>query len=579
MKFKKIASLLLAGIMFTSCGSGITTSTSGDINEPQHEKYPEFIQVDVFNSFANYQGIQTGWFAKIVKDKFNMELNIIAPNVAGGGDTLYQTRMASGDLGDLILAPASDGKLEELSKYGLLYDMSSHIDNTTYLKQYPIALEEINSYATTEGIWAMPMDVSSGIPTDSSDGIELTFAPYLRWDLYKELGYPEMATSSDMLPVLKQMQELSPTTESGKKVYGFSFFGDWDGDFMTFPKQFALMYGYDAEGYALLKADGSNIQSLIDKDSVYIKALKLLFDANQMGLVDPESTTQNYDMTRAKAQEGGILFSPWPWFSIEVFNTEERINKGIGYATAPVDDMELYSFGLRPSGSEKFYGVGSKAKDPERLVDFIDWLYSPEGNHCVTSGAAGPEGIIWEMGDNGPELTEIGKNFYFGDQNMVLPDELGGGTYKNGLAALYNTIVPVDIDPNTGHTYSETMWPSVIELKSTPLSEDWSAHMGAANSREYFEGNNQFIISAGSSYLLPQEPTEISTKKGQISEIIKEYSWKMIFANSEEEFNSLYDTLLTQANGLGYEEVYKYFENCAKDKIQAQKEIIEKYSN
>ena len=28
-----------------------------------------------------------------------MELNIIAPNVAGGGDTLLQTRSAAGDLG------------------------------------------------------------------------------------------------------------------------------------------------------------------------------------------------------------------------------------------------------------------------------------------------------------------------------------------------------------------------------------------------------------------------------------------------------------------------------------------------
>ena len=32
---------------------------------------------------------------RIVKDKFNMELNIIAPNVAGGGDTLFQTRSAA----------------------------------------------------------------------------------------------------------------------------------------------------------------------------------------------------------------------------------------------------------------------------------------------------------------------------------------------------------------------------------------------------------------------------------------------------------------------------------------------------
>ena len=44
--------------------------------------YKEFITVDVFDAPANFQGIQSGWFAKVVKDRFNMELNIIAPNVA-----------------------------------------------------------------------------------------------------------------------------------------------------------------------------------------------------------------------------------------------------------------------------------------------------------------------------------------------------------------------------------------------------------------------------------------------------------------------------------------------------------------
>ena len=33
----------------------------------ENSKYEEFLTVDVFDSQANYQGIQSGWFAKIVK--------------------------------------------------------------------------------------------------------------------------------------------------------------------------------------------------------------------------------------------------------------------------------------------------------------------------------------------------------------------------------------------------------------------------------------------------------------------------------------------------------------------------------
>ena len=34
--------------------------------------------VEVFDQLANYQGEQKGWFAKVIKDKFNIKLNIVA---------------------------------------------------------------------------------------------------------------------------------------------------------------------------------------------------------------------------------------------------------------------------------------------------------------------------------------------------------------------------------------------------------------------------------------------------------------------------------------------------------------------
>ena len=133
--FKKLASALLCVALLASSFAGCSgggesstasgtesgtgsSSTSSEASETSGEaeagetnsKYEEFLTIDVFDSQANYQGIQGGWFGEIVKEKFNMELNIIAPNVAGGGDTLFQTRSASGNLGDLVLYSAQGGK-------------------------------------------------------------------------------------------------------------------------------------------------------------------------------------------------------------------------------------------------------------------------------------------------------------------------------------------------------------------------------------------------------------------------------------------------------------------------------------
>ena len=101
---KRVISAFLCTVMAVSLltGCGSDEKKSADNKGSKDGNYEEFITVDVYDEFANYQGVQSGWFAKIVKDKFNMELNIIAPNVAGGGQTLYQTRSAAGELGDLV---------------------------------------------------------------------------------------------------------------------------------------------------------------------------------------------------------------------------------------------------------------------------------------------------------------------------------------------------------------------------------------------------------------------------------------------------------------------------------------------
>ena len=73
------------------------------------------------------------------------------------------------------------------------------------------------------------------------------------------------------------------------------------------------------------------------------------------------------------------------------------------------------------------------------MAAFIDWLYSPEGISAngVTSMAdtAGPKGLSWEYGDNGPYLTEFGVNAML-EGNAQMPQEWGQGTWREELQRL-----------------------------------------------------------------------------------------------------------------------------------------------
>lgn len=576
---KKVMSLLLCLTMvltFTvGCGS---KKEAGSGNVDSNGKYKDFITVDVFDSQANYQGIQSGWFGEIVKNKFNMELNIIAPNVAGGGDTLFQTRSAAGNLGDLIITGSNNGRLQDLITAGLIIDMADLMKGKENINQYQHAIEYTNSIVKEEGMWAIPSEVSALAPTTPSEGLDLTFGPYLRWDIYKSIGYPKMSTLEDLLPVLKKMQETAATSDSGKKAYALSFFKDWDGNMMNNAKQPTCLYGYDELGFVLAKADGSDYQSIIDDDSIYIRVLKFFFDANQMGLVDPESTTQNYDALYAKYQDGGILYSPWPWLGQSAYNTTAHKEAGKGFMIAPIEDMNIFSYGCNTNGNaNNCMMIGSKAKDPERLADFIDWLYSPEGvtmSAQQTSGTCGPEGLTWEMKDGKAELTEFGKVALL-DGDATVPDEWGGGSWKDGVSALnYKALATIDIHPVANVPYNYTLWDSVLELNQTDLDLDWQEKMGAKTTLEYLEEKDMVMVAPGSGYIEPEESTEIATLRGQCKAVIVDNSWKMIFAKDEAEFNSLLKTMQETVIGLGYDKVLRVDMQNSKDKDSARKSAV-----
>ena len=171
---------------------------------PDVKTYTKTLTIDVFDSLANHQGIQSGWFAKIVLDKFNMKLNIIAPNITGGGDTMYQTRTAAGELGDLIICNGNNSYLRELVAAGLVMDMSGLLQDKPIM-QYELAIRALNDPVSDTAIYAVPSEISLKNCLEHSENEEPIYGPYLRYDLYTSIGSPRMDTLEDLLPVLKKM--------------------------------------------------------------------------------------------------------------------------------------------------------------------------------------------------------------------------------------------------------------------------------------------------------------------------------------------------------------------------------------
>lgn len=589
--FKKLASALLCAALlastFAGCNnggnSGSSTGSAGSSKaggssaasgsaEPSNAAYEEFLTVDVFDSYANYQGIQGGWFGAMVKEKFNMELNIISPNVAGGGNTLFQTRSAAGNLGDIVIYSAQGGHLQDLVTANLISDLTPYLDGRKNLETYQEAIAYTSkNNVKEEGTWCVPSEISSRKPTDSLAGINPNSALYLRWDLYEQLGYPEINTLEDLLPVLKDMQELCPTSDSGQPTYGISLFKDWDGDYASNVSELSSMYGYDRVGYAFLKADGSGeIQNALDKDSEYMRAVRFYNKANQMGILDPESTTQNYDTLTGKYADGAVLYSQLPWHGATAYNIDAHTTEGKGMYMAELKDAKIRQWGAYSMGNtEVVLMVGSKAKDPQRMVDFIDWMYSPEGIACASERYCGPENVLYTVEESGPVLTDLGKQCFI-DGDGTMPEEYGGGSWKDGGSKLgYKFISAGDLNPETGVTYDPTLWDSYTELTSNPALEKWQEHMDASTPVEFLTKQDEIMTSPGISFTPTPDSTEIATLRSQVGSIVVENTWKAIFSASDEECEQYIQTMIDTVKGLGYDDVFAVDEANAKAKRDA----------
>lgn len=579
---KKFTTVLAAGVAAATLFSVAACGSSNDASDTTDDGSE--MTVEVFDSLANSQGVQkSGWFAKIVKDKFNIKLNIIAPNVSGG-DTVFDTRSASGNLGDLVIVGAGNGRLQKLVKAKLITDMTPYYSSMENVKKYDSAVKFITEQAGEDGVWGIPQAVSSQSPTDPSEGNEPGAAPYIRWDIYKEIGYPEIKDLDSFVDVLKQMQDRARQDTGEDDIYAISLFKDWDGDVMQNAASICNWFGYTNQGSVFISADGTDVQPATQEGGIYEQALEFLNKCEQAGIVDPDSTTQDWDTMQTKVTNGKTMLSIWSWLGKPRMNSDENKANGVGFMLAPLQNMKVYSAGFQPDGDgATIIAIGSKAKNKARLAKFIDWLYSSEGIYAASSnsgGAACPKDLgcfTTDSDGKNPTLTEFGQQAMTGDHaNLEVSDDLGGSTYDDGYSKLnFKAVSQNDIDPDTGEAYNPLLWAS--NQDESELFKDWSEHMeGATSDIDYLQKTGKLSVAAGASYTTPQEDSTVSATRSSVKTETVNASWQAITAAGN--FKKVLSEARTQIENLGYADVLKVDQDNANDLIKAREAIIKEYS-
>ncbi|MBQ8200618.1 MAG: extracellular solute-binding protein [Clostridia bacterium] len=581
---KKFLSLVLALLMTLGCFSALAEEIPYyKVTSDLYEFYPlddKTITLEIYSQLANYNGLQTGWSATLLKDLFNVEVVIIPDQ-----DGTYETRMADGNLGDIVVWGANGEDYKQAVKKDMLLDWDEDDMGATYA---PYIFANYGDALNTNRVVSENNDTLYGFGMDVAlqEGAHKSFMYSwdLRWDLYSQLGYPEIKNLDDLIEVFKKMKEICPTDENGNETYAASLWPDWDGNMVMYVKALATAYyGYDELGFGLYDPNTGDFYDALMDNGPYIEMLKFFNKLYRADLLDPNSMTQTYDQMGEKVKNGGVFWGIFNYASSMTYNTTKHLDEGkMMYARVP-DEANPIVYGMSTLGGSRIWSVGNYTAYPELCLAILDFLATPEGSMTMWYG---PRGLTWDYNEQGGMyFTELGLLTSADSKTDLNGVEWTSpytgktytlsGTFNDGCLQANNTTLARDMinpDGKLGEAFNKDTWVSVQTAVSYPIQQDWRDWSGVSLVDQYFEKVNKYTVMPDLPYSESLKSDELKVKWDQCAKAITTNSWLAIYARNDGEFNFHVMNMKNQCKGYGWQDCLNWSLGEAAIKWQLQQE-------
>lgn len=471
-------------------------------------------------------------------------------------DNKYNVLLAGGDLPDIIRAKPSQFK--QLINGGNVIPMDDLLNSygKDVQKTIPSTIEISKKYwsAGKNKLYFLPAQVQ----TNSSVSVGQTWPQgfVVRWDWYKELGYPTINNMDDALNVLAKMVKNHPKTSNGKKIYGVSAWSDWGIWPYQHPLDFLSQYVNVSSDITEFDYVNNKVACLLTDDQApYWQSVDYYHKANKLGILDPDFFTQKNDDYADKAQNGQLASIPATWWSISGTNNSSME----GYMSVALDWGGSWSGAPSPMGwSDKAYGITKSCKYPEKAMAVLNYLWSYEGCRTQYSGVKGTE---WDTTDGKPALKDATIKASLDTESKEWKDTgitaLGEDFY--GLS--HDTINPEDGQP-LDLFHSKDIYKSTL----TAYQKDYCEHYGVEYPGEIFdkkikEGKikderNFDTIASG---LMADVPDNIKRLEANLKEMAIKYAAKCILATSDNDYQNIKKQALADFKSSGVDTVNAWY--------------------
>jgi ABC-type glycerol-3-phosphate transport system substrate-binding protein len=364
----------------------------------------------------------------------------------------------------------------------------------------------------------------------------------IRWDYYKELGYPEVKNEDDFLNVVASIVARHPTTPDGKKVYGVATFSDgtlWGwwirGAFYGFKNitdNYSLGYSKTDPGTIdRVVSNFTDYESPVWRDIVYYRK------ANKMGILDPDSLIMTPADLNQKASDGQIVATNCTWYGGNLYTIQREVdpNTMAQYMVLPVEGQYNWGDGDTGMGWNFFHSINKKTNHAETIMKIFDYLSTADG---IRLASVGPQGGLWDI-INGkprikPEAIELQNRG--GDEWRKRGSGLWGGLY-------FITPDAIASDGGMANLFND---PELFQSSMTAAEMDFSNHYGVSYPAEA----TMNLVKQGKAWdrtgqledlltLLPATPQEILRIDAACLDIMVRAIPRLVLATDDAVFESL----------------------------------------
>ena len=305
--------------------------------------------------------------------------------VGGNYNEVIGLMIASGELPDIIFAK---GNLNMLIDAGMVIPLDDLIERRgqNIKKLYGNLLGRLRNTTDDPKIYNVgTYAVHSGVWT--TDG-----TMQIQHAVLRDLGYPRMQTLQDYENALRTYLQRNPTF-NGQRTIGFSLLIDTWQWYIDLSNPSCFLLGYPDDGQWLV--DPNTLEAYYKFFHPQAREFyRWLSRMNAEGILDPESFTQTEDVCRAKIASGRVLGIAYPdWGYGE--SRQSLIGEGLldrTYAYLPITLNEnIKNASLMDPGFSGGYGIAitTSCKDPERAMEFLDWMSSEEAQILINWGIEG----------------------------------------------------------------------------------------------------------------------------------------------------------------------------------------------